>query len=155
MALKEVGAFATVESAVAQTSPKGSVLLEEKDNSLPLIAKQPVSVVVDFGKEAVLSVEAGGKAPLRFLWFKDGNAVGGATKPVLRIEPVAAVHAGKYQVYVTSGTTVVKSAEVSVTVNMPPVIVTQPLSRAGGSGSNVTLAVEASSGSAMSYPVVS
>ena len=84
------------------------------------------------------------------MWFKDGNAVGGASKPVLRIEPVAAVHAGKYQVYVTSGTTVVKSVEVSLTVNMPPLIVTQPLSRAGGSGSNVTLAVEASSGSAMS-----
>ena len=141
--LRDVGAFATVESAVAQTSPKGSVLLEEKDNSLPMIAKQPVSVVVDFGKEAVLSVEAGGKAPLRFLWFKDGNAVGGATKPVLRIEPAAAVHAGKYQVYVTSGTTLVKSAEVDLTVNMPPVVVTQPLSRAGGSGSNMTLAVGA------------
>ena len=61
LALRDVGAFATVESAVAATSPKGSVLLEEKDNSLPVIAKQPVAVVVDYGKEAVLSVGQEGK----------------------------------------------------------------------------------------------
>jgi uncharacterized repeat protein (TIGR03806 family) len=56
----------------------------------PVIVRQPADVTVAAGGEGRFRVEAGGEAPLRFRWQRDGKWVKGANGPVLSVAHVSA-----------------------------------------------------------------
>jgi uncharacterized protein (DUF4415 family) len=100
----------------------------------PRILLDPTNVTVRRGGQALFKVVAGGDAPLRYQWRRDGIELPGATNAVLRLENVAASQAGTYSVLVsnTSGSSTSGAAALAVTELMPPRIQQARRTSAGG-----------------------
>ena len=83
----------------------------------PRIISQPQSRIQCIGRPVSFSVNAVGPAPLRYQWFHDTTAMGGATNATLAISNVSSNDAGVYSVTVSnesSGAT--SSAAASLTI---------------------------------------
>jgi autotransporter-associated beta strand protein len=82
----------------------------------PEIATQPQSVSVPMGGTGTFSVTVNPSPPLTYQWFKDGNAINGATGASLTIANVEAVDIGSYTVTITNaaGTTMSNPATLSI-----------------------------------------
>jgi hypothetical protein len=106
--------------------------------SPPVILRQPQNQVVSTDGTAVFSVVAGGTPPLHYLWRKNGVNVAGANGPTFIIHNVQISDAVNYQVVITNSYGEVISSLVSLTVQSPPIIVTQP------QGTNVLVGQSAS-----------
>ena len=117
----------------------------------PAISKQPVSVTVVAGNPASFSVVATGAAPLSYQWRKDGNVIPVATGPTLSFLAATGADAGVYRVTVTSLAISVTSDTVTLTVNLPPTITTQPLAQTTTLGGAVTLRVVATGMGILTY----
>ena len=94
--------------------------------SPPIITVQPANQTVIAGAPFTLSVTASGAAPLTYQWSKNGTAITGATSPTFALTSSAALDAGSYRVVVSTPGASVTSNTVTVTVNTPPRITTQP-----------------------------
>ncbi|MGH7967355.1 MAG: immunoglobulin domain-containing protein, partial [Limisphaerales bacterium] len=112
-------------------------------NVPPSITAQPVSRVVAAGTSATFSVTASGTAPLSYQWFSNSVAVSGATAASYTINPVQLIDAGDYMVRVSNVAGTVDTAVATLTVQYPPVILTQPQGQAVTIGSNATFSVVA------------
>jgi hypothetical protein len=119
----------------------------------PSIKLQPKSQDAVQGAHVILVVGAEGTSPLSFQWSLNGAALAGATQSTLNIASVQATNAGDYVVSVSNPFGTAISSNAIVTVEVKPVIETQPQSRAVGVGSNVTLSVTVAGG--VSLPFVS
>lgn len=82
----------------------------------PTITTQPVSVTVEWGQQAMLSVNATGTAPLAYQWFLGVNPMSGQTNPVLLYTPTTS---GQVLCRVTNAAGTVTSNTVTVGVKMP------------------------------------
>jgi hypothetical protein len=83
----------------------------------PVIITPPVGFqTVGVGARVTLSVEAGGTAPLSYLWYFNGAQIGGATGASLLLTNVTLSDAGTYTVVVSNsfGTTMNNGAVVNV-----------------------------------------
>jgi len=76
--------------------------LEVTAEQVPALLTQPQNQLVSLNGAAQFSVEATG-ANLTYQWFRDGQAVSGATSSNLVINPVRAVDVGGYVVQVNRG----------------------------------------------------
>jgi hypothetical protein len=95
----------------------------------PAINTQPASVTVAVGATAAFTVEAGGTAPLAYQWFKNGDAIPGATAATLTITNVQRTDEGSYSVRVTNTVGQAVSRIATLTVPRPanaPVILDEP-----------------------------
>jgi hypothetical protein len=119
--------------------------------SPPTITKQPLSQTINVGSPLVLSVQASGLAPLRFQWFRNGVAVGGATSGTFQIASASMAAAGTYSVVVTNLGGAVTSAPAVVTVLNPPVITVGPADQTVVAGGRLTLSVTAVGAAPLSY----
>ena len=88
----------------------------------PRIRTQPQDTTVAPGSVAVLSVSAGGTAPLSFQWSRDGSpltdsaSVLGTTGPVLTIAGARLSDAGSYSVVVSNSAGIVASQSAQLSV---------------------------------------
>lgn len=92
----------------------------------PGIATQPVSQVVGVGEPFTLSVSAFGPPPLAYQWFHNDAPIAGATANTLTQPAASPMHAGLYFVRVSNAAATVQSVTVSISVLLPPSILTQP-----------------------------
>jgi hypothetical protein len=83
----------------------------------PSIVLQPQSRSVLAGETASLSVQAAGKAPLKYQWLKGDTAITGATNAVLTFANVQPGHVGSYSVVVSNNFGVVRSQSAMITIS--------------------------------------
>ncbi len=93
----------------------------------PSITSQPASVSVTSGASATFSVSAAGTSP-SYQWYKNGNAISGATGASHTISNAQASDAGSYSVLVSNSAGSVSSNAATLTVAPPPVSITSDLS---------------------------
>ncbi|MCI0536174.1 MAG: immunoglobulin domain-containing protein [Verrucomicrobiales bacterium] len=112
-----------------------------------LITGQPQNQVAPVGATVSLTVTAIGSEPIHFQWKRDDVELPGAVGPTLELDNLQPSDAGDYQVVVSNGSGSVTSAIATVTVLVPPVIVSQPESRTVVEGGSTTF-TSVSNGSA-------
>jgi len=120
-------------------------------SSFPSITAQPQSLTVIQGAPSGFAVTAAGAGPLQYQWWFNGVALSGATSNSYSILAASTNNAGNYLVVVTNASGSVTSAVVTLTVLVPPSIVTQPQSQMIPPGSNVTFTVLAVGTDPLSY----
>jgi len=131
-------------------------------NTPPTITVQPSSQTVVAGAPIRLSVSAIGTSPLTYQWYQTYSmgsirgierfgtrSVG--TSANLEIAASSSDNAGPYYVVVSTTGASVTSNTVTVTVNTPPTISSQPISTLTYSGTTSSLTVSASGTSPLNY----
>jgi hypothetical protein len=124
-----------------------SVALLTVTNIPPAITRQPMSQTNGGGTTVTLAVTATGTAPLKYQWqmngtnLVNGGHISGATSNTLTISAVQTNNNGNYTVIVTNFGGVVTSSVAVLTVQLSPVIVSQPANQAIAVGSNATFTV--------------
>jgi uncharacterized repeat protein (TIGR01451 family) len=109
----------------------------------PAILIQPTNQVALQGDTVREQVTASGAEPLQFQWFLNDEAVTGATNASLILTNVQSAQAGIYVVAVSNDFGSVLSDEATLTVLVPPGILTQPNSRTIVQNNNVIFGVTA------------
>jgi uncharacterized delta-60 repeat protein len=119
----------------------------------PSILVPPQTTTVLQGNTLNLSVTATGTAPLSYQWKVNGAPITGATGVSLNIPNIQANQAGSYTVDVINACGTVTSPASTVTVGIPPTIVSggQPQSQVVCTGTNVSLSVTASGTAPLGY----
>jgi hypothetical protein len=92
----------------------------------PTITQQPAAPELCVGDAVTLSVVATGTEPFTYQWYKDGQPIAGATDSTFTIDPLSAADSGEYHVVVTNLCDQDVSDPVTLVVDEPPLIVTQP-----------------------------
>lgn len=118
-------------------------------------ATQPADRSVVAGRSTTFAAEHVGSAPLTYQWYKNGEALPGATGPTLTIDPVLAADEGTYQLKAGNPlSTEVASRSALLTVIGIPVTIsdsTQPEDRRVVEGASVTFTVVAVGSAPLSY----
>jgi hypothetical protein len=83
----------------------------------PFLAVPFGGVVTDWGKDAILSVQAWGTGPLSYQWFDNGAAILNATNQTLDLSSIQFTNAGLYSVVVSSPLGSVTNTPEQVVVN--------------------------------------
>ncbi len=96
---------------------------------LPSVISQPLTQTVTAGAPVTLSVSAGGDPPLKYQWVDGVAAIPGATGSLLSWPQIGSGNAGNYTVIVSNPWGSTTSAVATLTVIVPPLIVTQPQSQ--------------------------
>jgi hypothetical protein len=117
----------------------------------PAILAQPQSQTVNLGGTVTFSVSACGTGTLTYQWRFNGNNISGATATNYSISSVQATNAGTYSVVVANGAESAASSGATLTVNLPFLITSQPLSQEVIACDNVTMTVAATGNSQLSY----
>ena len=118
--------------------------------SSPAITTPPASLTVVAGTGASFTVTAAGSTPLIYQWLKngtplaDGGNVTGSATANLNLSAVSAGDAAGYSVIVSNSLGSATSPAATLTVLIPPAIVTPPASMTAIAGSNVSFTVTAS-----------
>jgi hypothetical protein len=130
-------------------------------NASPVINTQPVSQAVTVGNTATFSVAATGTPTLTYAWqYLSGSSVwkpwgvgtGYNTASFSTLPTTLAYNGLQIRVVVTDGNSEsTASNPVTVTVNSPPVINTQPVSQSVNLGSSASFSVAASGAPTLTY----
>ncbi|MDY0215591.1 MAG: ice-binding family protein [Bacteroidales bacterium] len=125
-------------------------------NTTPVITTQPVNQTECIGNHVSFSVVATG-TNLSYQWRKgnvnlmDGVTISGATSDVLTINPTSILDtASNYNVIVSNSCSADTSINVSLNLNIAPVIVTQPINQTVCLGNSASFSVVAT-GTSLSY----
>lgn len=127
---------------VVVTSPNGSVTSSVVSLAVvftPGILTQPQSQVVSNGAAGSLGLTASGTGPLNYQWFQNNGPIVGGTNTALNYPATSLAQAGNYLCIITNNYGSVTSSIVSITVLIPPTIVTQPSNQVLVAGSSTTL----------------
>ncbi|HOX59579.1 MAG TPA: immunoglobulin domain-containing protein [Verrucomicrobiota bacterium] len=117
----------------------------------PSIALHPQSQTVVRGNNATFTVTADGTAQLAYQWrFGSTNIAGATTTSFTRVNSQPA-DAGVYCVVVTNSAGSVTSSNATLTVIIPPAIVTQPSTQVVSLGANATFTVAADGTAPLAY----
>lgn len=155
MSEAEVGNYHVVVSNEwgSVTSEAASVSVKEVEETPLVITKQPTNITLDEGATGSISVVATGDG-LTYQWYKDGNAIAGATSAALNLASVTTEDAGNYKVVVTDtyGKSVTSNT-VAVTVNERAelTIVNHPADEVLNEGESTTLSVYAEGEAPLTY----
>ena len=120
-------------------------------NTLPVITTQPTSQVACLGTPATFTVVATG-TNLTYQWKKGSTNIAGATNSSYTIDSVKVSdgNTGSYSCLVSCPCGSVSSASVGLTVNLPPVITTQPVNLIQCPGTMAVFSVTAT-GTGLTY----
>ena len=160
LSLATVSSVDTANYSVTVTNSVGSITSSTASLNVstpPSISTQPVSESLVAGSTAQFTVNAGGSTPLAYQWLKNGAVVAnggnasGATTATLSLATVSSADVANYSVTVTNSAGSITSAIATLTVLLPPVIVTQPANASILAGSNVSFSVSASGTAPLSY----
>ncbi len=119
--------------------------------ALPVITGQPQSQSVPLGANVGFSVVAEGAAPLGYQWRFNGVNLSGATNAALALGGVQITNGGRYSVLVMNAAGPVLSATAVLTVQAPPVILSQPQTNYVAVGGTATFAIAVQGTMPMSY----
>jgi RHS repeat-associated protein len=148
--LTNAGSYAVVVTNLAGSVSSSNALLTVLVP--PSITTQPASQTVLQGSNATFNVVATGTLPLSYQWTLNGQNISGATGTAYTRTNVQPTDAGTYSVVVTNAVGSVSSAGAALTVNVPPLITTQPANQAVEQGTNiVTFSVVATGTAPLSY----
>lgn len=102
---------------------------------VPVITRNPVSVVVVEGKPLTLTTGASGDS-LKYKWQKGEATIAGATDSIYKVLQVTTAHAGLYRciVYNSFGADTTDTVRVTITPFVAPVIYVKAGSPEGGDG---------------------
>jgi hypothetical protein len=109
----------------------------------PAIAIQPQDQTVIAGQTASFSVTATGTAPLSYQWRFNGTNISGATASAYTRSGAQTSDAGFYSVVITNAAGLVTSGNAVLTVNVPPIVTSQPQSQITNQGADVTFTIAA------------
>ena len=110
---------------------------------VPTIITPPANVAVFPGADARFVVAATGTGPLTYQWRFNGNAISGATGPVLTLPAVSGANAGQYTVEVRNGVGAALSGAAQLILIGAPAIVTPPGPKSATAGMTATFEVAA------------
>src|ERR1700676_741363 len=128
------------------------VVFKATSSTAPSISSQPASKTVTLGQTASFSVTATGTASLSYQWQKNGAAISGATSSNYTTPATASTDNGAlFAVVVSNSVGKVTSNSATLTVNSPPAITSQPVSKTVIAGQTATFAVTATGGTPLSY----
>lgn len=120
-----------------------------------VISRIPATPSVEPGTVVTFSSAIVGGLGLEYQWRKDGAAINGETGATLVLNPAALQDTGSYDLVVTSGSDMITSNAVSITVEgaLPPApqIVVQPLPQIVAVGSSIDLSVDAIGAGTLRY----
>lgn len=93
-----------------------TVAFDSLNQDLPLFTKQPNGLGVIEGSLAVIDAEASGGAETAWQWFKDGEAIDGATTERLVFDAATVENQGSYHAVITNGLGTIDSRVVTLAV---------------------------------------
>lgn len=82
----------------------------------PAVSAPPVSATVVYGNGATLTASYTGSQPRAYQWYKDGNAISGATAASYTIASATLAEAGAYHVVVTNSAGSATSTAATITI---------------------------------------
>jgi len=147
--------------SVVVSNPFGSVTSSNATldvKAAPFIVTQPQSghpqsLTVLQGSPAAFSVTVGGDGPFAYQWRFGGISIAGATNSSFGLGAAFPTNAGLYSVVITSPYGSVTSSNATLTVNVPPFIITQPTpaTQTVVAGSTPTITVVAGGDPTLTY----
>lgn len=149
VALSNAGAYRVVVSngSGAVTSRVARL----KVFSPPRILEQPRPLVRILGQSATFKVLAEGNPRITYQWIFNSTALPGETNAMLTIPSVSPNHQGKYSVTISNSLGTVTSLNPSLTVLIPPFIITQPATQNANINDTVTFSAQAGGTQPLSY----
>ena len=118
----------------------------------PSIVTQPTNKSVTAGQPATFSVTATGTAPLTYQWKRNGGNIGGANSASYTISATTASDNGaQLAVTVSNSVSSATSNAVTLTVSVPPTILTQPASQTVAVGQTAKFSVTAAGTGTLTY----
>ena len=136
------------------TSPFGSVTSVVATLTVllpPTIVSQPASQSIGLGSNATFSVTAAGTQPLSYFWQTNGVNQPAQTNQTLNLTNVQWSDAGNYQVIITNNYGSITSVVATMTVGLPPSIISQPTNQIVLVGSNGLLSAVVSGDGLFTY----
>jgi hypothetical protein len=117
----------------------------------PFISQAPQDQTLTVGETISLSAQVAGQEPMTFQWFKNGEAIAGATSRNLSIPGAQLTDSGQYTLVASNSLDTATSIAAQVTVNPVIQITTQPESQTVNEGSSVSFSVIASGPGTLAY----
>jgi hypothetical protein len=117
----------------------------------PAISAQPQSLTVSNGASTSFSVTAGGTAPLSYQWLRGTSTLLDATNSTYSIAAVTTNDAAGYSVVITNSAGSITSSVATLTVLLPPSIITPPQSLTVSNGVNAKFTVVAGGSPPLTY----
>jgi hypothetical protein len=117
----------------------------------PVIAAHPTNRSVALASNTTFNASAGGTAPLAYQWRFYGTNLPGATNLSYTVTNAQPANEGDYCVVVTNLAGMAVSSNAMLLVLQPPVINTQPQSRAAVPGGSATFSIVASGRLPLAY----
>lgn len=118
-------------------------------NTTTVVNTAPVGQTLCAGDNYTLSVGATGTG-ITYQWRRNGVAITGAASATYAITNATTANAGSYDVVVTGSCNAITTTPVSIVVNVPAAIATQPTNQATCTGSATTFSVSAT-GTGLTY----
>ncbi len=109
----KLGTYAVVVSNPAGSTTSSNAVL----TMYPYLRVPFGGIVVNWGQDAILSVDAGGSGPFSFQWYVDGAAIQDATNQTLTISSIQFTNAGSYSVVIQNPFGSVTNAPAQLVVN--------------------------------------
>lgn len=147
--MSNAGTYSVIVTNPAGSAGAGSATLTVQNP--PAITTQPVNLTVTAGKNALFKVVASGTATLNYQWYFNGSAIPGATAANYTVTAAQSDNVGSYSATVTNAVGSVSSVAVTLTVNYPVVITSQPASQSITLGTSVTFSVNANGTAPFTY----
>ncbi len=118
----------------------------------PAVTAQPQNQTVPLGETASFSITATGTAPLSYQWQKNGSDISGATAASYTTSVTTEGDDGAtFRCVVTNAAGTATSSSATLTVDLSPVITTQPAGKTVNLGQPATFSIAAKGGSPLNY----
>lgn len=117
----------------------------------PVITAQPVGQTVLLSGSVTFSVTASSGTTLSYQWLKNGATIAGATSSSYTISSVQTNDAASYSVLVSNAGGTVTSSSATLTVLVPPTIISQPQSLTVSIGQTAVFSVGAGGTAPLRY----
>ena len=133
------------------STPDANGLISIVANPIPYINQQPAAQVAIAGSPAQFNVAVSSPVPLSYQWFMNGAVVQNGTNSSLQFTAVTPQDAGSYFVVITNAYASVTSSVVSLTVNIPAYITSEPQDQSVLQGSSANFTVAATGTPSLGY----
>lgn len=117
----------------------------------PVFSVQPVNVIVAQGGTATLSATCSNPAGVSYQWFKNGNAITGATSSTLTINNVQNSDVASYYIQGSNPFGSTLSGTAAIQIVSPPIVIAQPQSVLVAPNAMAQFNVSATGGGTLSY----